>query len=224
MSTDPKPAVLLRNYYERTIAVDDVTGDATIPIRIRRFTPDQLLAFNQGWARIENPPSERAIYRKDGEQDVPMSEVRRRRLVEMSPDERAAFEQADADDAAYAAEYCRTQMAANVSVSPSVSLVMEDEDGNRRAVKTGADLVAVFAGNLDMLLLFTRAIWEENTLNAEKKRALRRLSASSSSSASPAPSNGERPAAIAAPVAPPDSASAAAASAPSDPTPSSETA
>lgn len=232
-----RPAVLLRNYYERSLAVDDVTGEARIPIRVRRFSPDQLLEFQRGWAVCENPPSERVIYRKADEAEkeagplpgmtvyvIPDGEIRRRRLVEMTPDERAAYEQADEADVKAIAAFCREQIAAHVWVAPGVALSIEDEQGDARAVKTGADLVAVFAGNLDMLMTLTRAIYEENTLSPEKKRILRARFASSSSSTPPPPTSGDAPADPAVPAAPKASVSPAAASALSDPIPSSVTA
>lgn len=218
-----KRQILLRNYYDRDIAIDDVTGEATLPIRVRRFSPDQLLAFKEGWSRCEDPPSQRVIYRKDSEDGVSMDEVRRRRLVEMTVEEREQFERAAADDEKFAQGFCREQIAAHVWVHPDVDLQLQDEGGNLRPVRTGADLVAVFGGNFSMLMTLTAAILLENTLSPEKKRALRLRSASRSSSDAPPPSTGDAPAATAAPVALPASASAADASGPSGPIPSSET-
>jgi DNA-binding MarR family transcriptional regulator len=222
-STAERQTVTLRNYYPRTIRLD--ADSEPVPIRIRRFTPDQLLEFQQGWALIENPPSERDIYQKDGEQDVPITEVRRRRLVEMTPEQRAAFEAMEAAEAKGAVEFCCEQIRQHVSVDPAVRLVVEDEAGDPRPIKSGADLVAAFAGNRAVLLELAGAIAFENTLSAEKKRAWRaRFDSSSSSTPVPPATTGTAPAATAAPVAPSSSASDAGASAPSDPIPFSVTA
>lgn len=204
----PARTVLLRNYYERDLPVDDVTGEATIRVRVRRFTHAQLMAFSEGWNRCENPPSARAIYRKADEADVPMDEVRRRRLDEMTPDVREAFEAAERAEGQAAAQFLVDNITAHVWVSPTDTLTIEDESGHATAVRTGEDLARVFAGNLEMLMQFARCVFEENTLGAQKKRILRSRSASTGSSiAPPTAAAGPAPAATAAPADSPGSAS-----------------
>lgn len=227
-ATAERQTVTLRSFYARTIRLDPDSDP--VPIRIRRFSPDQLLAFQQGWGLIENPESERAIYRKAGEDDVPMGEVRRRRLVEMTPDERAAFDALEQHETARNLAFCCEQIRQHVTIDPSVRLVVQDDAGDPRTIRTGGEIVEVFAGNLSVLLELVGAIAAENVLSAEKKRAWRARSASSSSSTPPATPPGDVPAATAAPAAPsaPNpatglSASSADASAPSAPIPSSVT-
>lgn len=219
--TAPRKTVLLRNYYERDVPVDDVTGEATIPLRIRRFTHGQLMAFSSGWSRCENPPSDRHIYRKPDEADVPMDEVRRRRLAEMTPEELAAFEALEAADSAYAGTFCRDQIREHLWVDPRASVHIEDDAGVLTPLQTGDDLARIFAGNFEMLLALTRLVYEENTLGAEKKRRLRqRFASNGSSSTSEKAAPGPSPDATAAPAAPADSASPEAASVPPVPIPS----
>ncbi len=231
--TPNRQTVRLRNYYPRTIVVDADGGEVEIPIRVRRFTPDQLVEFQVGWSFCQNPPSERAIYRKPDEMEfrsgttmyvIPPAEIRRRRLVEMTEAERVAFEAADRADAEHVRVFCSEQVSTHVTVDPTVKLVVEDDQGDPRTVKTGADLVAVFGGNLETLMEFTAAIWFENTLSPAKKKALRARSASTTSSAPSSPDpTGTAPAETAAPVEPTGSASPADASVPPAQTPSSVT-
>lgn len=203
----PKKTVLLRNYYDRDIPVDDVTGEATIPIRVRRFTHDQLLAFSEGWARCENPASARSIYRKADELDVQMEEVRRRRLDEMTVAERESFEKLEKAESDAASKFLVDQVREHVWVAPDVAVKLEDEEGVATTVKTGADLARVFAGNLEMLMMLVRAVFEENTLGAQKKRILRQRSASIASSLMPPTAAvGPPPAETAAPADSPASA------------------
>lgn len=232
MSTEPRTTVLLRNYYPRDIAVDDVTGDATIPVRIRRFTKDQLMEFQLGWARCENPPSNRYIFRKpDGDEQlvesrryvVPDAEIRRRRMKEMTPDELKDFDAMEEADANFIAQFCYDAIVAHMWVNPQARVIVEDDQGDPRTVKTGQDLADTFAGNLTLVMRLTRAIYEENTLGPEQKKTLRLLSASTPSSSAP-PGAGERPAETAASAAPLDSAESAAAPAPLAQSPSTETA
>jgi hypothetical protein len=225
MSTTERTTLTLRNYYPRTIRLDPDSDP--VAIRIRRFSPDQLLEFQQGWGLIENPESERAIYRKDGEDDVPMAEVRRRRLMEMSPDVRAEFDALEQREVARNLTFACEQIRQHVSIDPSVRLVVEDDSGDPRVVKSGADIAEVFAGNLSVLLELVGAVAAENVLSAEKKRAWRARSALSSSSTPQVPTSGGAPAVIvesAAPIAPNQEtdhfASSADVSVPSDSTPS----
>lgn len=229
MSTNERKTLTLRNYYSRTIQID---ADADpVPIRIRRFTPDQLLVFQQGWQLIESPESERVIYRKEGEDGVPMAEVRRRRLAEMTPDERKAFDALEAHEAQRTMEFCCEQIRQHVSIDSSVRLVVEDEQGDPHTISTGAQIVDMFAGNKAVLHELVAVIAYENVLSAQQKKTSRARSDSSSSSTPPATLPGDAPAATAVPAAPSDlsletapSASSADVSAPSAPTPSSVTA
>jgi hypothetical protein len=223
-TTDPPSQplrVLLRNYYEHDVPVDGVNGDETIPLRIRRFTHAQLREFMEGWSRVENPPHERAIYRKADEAGLDMDEVRRRRIGEMTTEERQAFAAQEAEDTAFNVTFCCEQIRQHVWVSPSAKLVMEDEAGDTKAIKTGADLAAAFGGNVEMLLMLTGVVLAENTLGGQKKRRWRSQRGSNASSSTPPPAvDGTKPDATATSAAPlasasPEDASAAPALTPS---------
>jgi len=223
--TDTKAGVLLRNYYPHDLPVDGVNGDETIPLRVRRFTHGQLREFMAGWSRVENPPHERAIYRKPDEAaDLDMGEVRRRRVAEMDDATRQAFEAQERQDIDHNVDFCQQQIRAHVWVAPGAKVVFEDGDGDTRAIKTGDDLVHVFGGNVEMLLTMTGILMLENTLGGQKKRTWRsRLASRASSSTPPPAADGTKPAATAASAAPPASASPEAASVSPAPTPSTET-
>lgn len=198
--------ISLRNYYERTVQIEDADGNVVdLPIRVRRFTLEQLQAFSAARKRAQDNPAERQIYRKpDGDEQakepltyqgatvqvpaVPDSEIRRRRLAEMTPEQREAFVREEEDAEARIAEFHRNAITEHVWVKPGVRLVVEDEGGQTRDVRSGADLLAVFGGNVTTLKALSDAVFEENTLSAEDKKKRRSLSDSMSSSPASRPS------------------------------------
>ena len=211
---------LIRNYYTRDIPIDDgfdgesVAAGDTFPVRIRRFSVKQLQDFQRGFARVMNPSAERFIFRKpDGDEQalrddqrthvIPDAEIQRRRLEEMSPETRAAYDLASRADDEYMTTFCSEAIAAHVSVAPGCTLKAQRPESNEEfEVKTGADLVAAFGGNLSMLVRLTRAIHQENTLSPEAKKVLRSLSGSTASLPTPSAETaaGATPAATAAPA------------------------
>jgi hypothetical protein len=226
----------IKNYYERDIPLDaGGEGDAqaqTLRVRVRRFTIAELQVFMRGYERIAAGEAERFIYRlPDGDEQalrpdgrtfvVPHTEIARRRLAEMSAETKAAFLAAKEADDAHLAAFCAEQVAQHVWLPPGDVLNVLGDAGETTVVTDGAGLVKVLAGNLEMMALLTRVLFEENTLGPEKKRLLRSLSASSPSSPTPsaaAPVDGARPA----PTAEPAEIAASVASAPAsaDPAPS----
>lgn len=210
---------------------------ALLPVRIKRFTVAEMQAFQRGFSRLSDPPSKRAIFRKpDGDEQekttqtvvtkkaapdgtvtetarevleyqIPDSEITRRRLQEMTPDQRAAYEQAEREDEAFVLAFASESIAAYTWVPTHVTLEVEQDDGTTTTSKTGADLVTVFGGNLAMLIRLTAAIHAENALSAELKKVLRSPSASTPSSPAPIEiADGGAPAATVTRVEPEDSA------------------
>lgn len=212
MTTDRQPITLTR-YTD----VDVPTPEGVrLPLRIAAFSRPQLVEFMAGFARIEQPPSTRAIFRRTGEDALSMPAVRERRLSEMAPAARQAHLDAEMADAEYLLTFAAEQITRFVTVQPGVAIRAIDADGQERQLSTGADLVAAFGGDPEALGTMLRAIAQENTLNLEKKRRWQSQSASmrSSSSSGPTPLHGQRPDATATSAAPsPDSASPDAASA-----------
>lgn len=231
---------------------EGVQAGTTFPIRIRRFTVAQLQAFQRGFARAMSPTSERFLFRKPDSDEqvmrdvperkdakgrlvspareahvVPDDEITRRRLAEMSPETRAAYEAAkDADDV-FMATFCSEAIAAHVWLPPGVTVRIVDEDqaGHETEIiaKDGPGLVQAFGGNFSMLARLTRAIHQENTLSPEAKKAWRLLSGSTASLSTPAAAgavDGATPAATATSAGAAASASSADASADPDRIPS----
>lgn len=205
----------LKTYYSRDHVLD--TDEApTVPIRVRRFTAAQLETFLLGFDRLANPPSERVFYRRsEGDEQaktaaglfvVSQSEVRRRRLEEMTPEQRAAHQAQRAADEQFSIQFCAEVIRDHVWLPPGVVLKLEDDDGNERRVRKGAELAEAFAGNLATLQGFVRAVFEENALSGEQKKRLRSASSSTPSSHEGSPNSGLRLVATAGGAAPPDSA------------------
>lgn len=232
--------VTIRNFYPHkfTLDPDDDSAPQIIDLRIARFTVEEGKAFNRDWARVMDPPSGRFIFRKtEGDEQIKTStlrrgqpvetflvdddEVRRRRLQEMTPTDRATFlEQADAD-AAFEYDFLVTLITAHVSVAPGQCVKFEDDKSQMTDVRTGADLVRVFGGQRGQLVRFGTAIWAENNLGADQKKAWRSLFASPSSSSGPAKVlPGPKPADPARPVESADSAATAAVTDANEPIPS----
>lgn len=235
LTTTPTPTdtaattVVIRDYFEVVVPIDDVTGAAVIPLRIRRFNRAQMESFSIGWASVMNPPSARQLYRlhdadeqaKDDEGAfvIPDAEIVRRRLSELTPEQleaRAAQERAEFEGMI---AFCIDQITAHVWVPTvdaqqrPVRVQREDEDGQVVLVRTGADVAALFAHNGEMLGRITRAISDANTLSPEKKRLSKLFSASTPSSLErPSAVAGPSPAATASDVAPAASAATAPAS------------
>lgn len=187
----------IRNYYERDLPLDDgmeseSTGETTIPLRIRRFTVAQLRDFQRGFDRVNNPASARFIYRKPDadeqarrelpkggwEFELPDSEIRRRRISEMTPEVAAAYEQQQQEDDEFMTSFCEKAITEHIWLDPSVKLSIEREDGTTVEVTNGAGLVEAFGGNLSMLIRLAWAINHENTLTPEEKKRRRLLLAS----------------------------------------------
>lgn len=191
--------VSIRNYYERTVEIETAAGDAyALPLRIQRFTLEQLQRFSAGWSRCEHRAADRLIARKqDGDEQeketvtfgrrsvevfkVPDAEIRRRRILEMTPAELADFERMNADDEAFIAKFYAEAITEHLSVKPGVRVVFETEDGRETDIQTGADLVHAFAGNAEILATFAQVIRQENTLGPAEKKRLQSLSALSRS-------------------------------------------
>jgi len=212
-----------------------VAAGETFRIRIRRFTVAQLQAFQRGFARLTSPSASRFIYRKpEGDEQamreiqaqvndqgvvtapartehvIADTEIERRRLDEMTPERRAAFDAAGQADDEFMAQFCSQAITDFITVDPTgppVNAVRENGESFR--VQSGADLVEAFGGNLSMLVRLTRAIHHENTLSPEAKKVLRSLSGSTASSPTPAAAaavDGATPAAIVTNAAPAGSA------------------
>jgi hypothetical protein len=231
--------ISIKNFYDRTVRIDDAEGNVVeLPVRIRRFSVEQLQEFAAGYRRCENRAADRFITRKpDGDEQemqelvigkmtvkvpmIPDAEIRRRRLLEMSDADRERFEAQEAADETFIAEFSAKAIREHVSVKPGVRLLFETEEGSTRELQSGNDLAEAFAGNSSTLAALLNAVREENTLSADEKKRLRSLSALAASSSTSTPTaGGDAPAAIADAAEPTGTAPSAAVTDPSATTPS----
>ena len=230
----------IKNYYEQNIPIDDgmdgdqVAAGATFPIRIRRFTVAQLKDFTRGFERTTSRSSDRYIFRKpDGDEQafrpngvtyvVPDSEIERRRVLEMSPETRAAYDAASLADDAFNVEFYSQSITDHIWLPPGVTIRVENEDGTEVEVRDGAGLVTAFCGNYAMLVRLARAIYEENVLSPTQKKSSRSQSGLTPSSPLPAAAavaDGATPAATVASAGPVGSAASGDASVDQDLIPS----
>jgi len=230
-------AFTIKNYYEQNIPIDDgcegagVTTGQTFPIRIRRFTVAQLHEFQRGWARMKERSSWRYLSRRpDGDEQafrpngltpiVSDEEVAQRRLAEMTPDVRSAYDQAVKDEQAFEAQFCAEAIAAHIWLPPGVTITVQNEDGTEIVARDGAGLVSAFCGNYAMLVRLVQAVYEENVLSPGLKKKSRSQSGSTAFSPTPGAAvavDGATPAAIVASAEP--AGSAPSAIAPVDPAP-----
>jgi hypothetical protein len=190
----------IKNYYERNIPLDDgLENDEPIrmlPIRIKRFSVTESQAFHGEYLKIVNADSARMITRRpDGEEQertptgtfvIRESEIRLRRLAEMTLEQRAAFDTIERADEDFILKFSCRAITQYVWLAPGVTLELETsgQEQTERLIG-GAGLVKVFAGNISMLLRIVKAIHEENTLSPETKKFLRSLSGSTASSPPP---------------------------------------
>lgn len=205
----------INNYYPRAVPIDDgveATANASLPLRIRRFSVAQLQAFQVGFERLIHPTSKRFIYRKpdadeQATREVPATldatgkvmaaartehviddaEIERRRESEMSPETAAAYEASKLADDAHMTTFCQQAITEHVWLPKGFTLtVNQDEDDTPVTIRggqgSGKAIVEALGGNLSFLVRVTHAIHQENTLSSEAKKFLRSLSASTASS------------------------------------------
>jgi hypothetical protein len=122
------------------------------------------------------------------------AEVRKRRLEEMGPDQKAAWEQQDADDERFAASFIVE------TITRWVQAEAGEIDVDGEPLTAGADLVRVFGGQADVLKAMVRAVRDENLLPTPLKNAWRSARASKPSSSTP---DRDQPGPAPVPTAPP---------------------
>lgn len=222
--------ITIRSYYERTVRIDDAAGEpVSLPVRIRRFTKEQLRHFLAAWEACQRRPLDRLLVRRaegDEQERRPITlrgqtietfvvgdeEIMRRRREELTPEARAALDAEHAVHEASTHEFYAQIIREHVSVQPRVRLVFEDEHGASRDLRTGDDLVTAFAGQFAICAALALAVYQENTLSADEKKRWRSLSDLLRSSSAPIPTAaGAAPDGTAAPAAPTASAPSAAA-------------
>ncbi len=135
---------------------------------------------------------------------IPLEEIRRRRLAEMTPAERQAYEAVDAAEDIFADKFLEESIAKYVTVPEGELQETDVETGAVTTITSGADLVRIFA-RIDQAVLvgIVNAIRIENSFPESQKKAWRSLFDSFASSNAPATDPvGSEPARIADAAAP----------------------
>lgn len=208
-TTEPRTVALSRFYPPRLITVETDEGPATLAVRVRRMRRGEFVrVFAVEWAGLdpEHLESNRAIYRKrdtdeherlehGGAYIVPDTEIRARRLAEMTADAREAFRKLEAREAEAAAELAAQAVEKYVEVAPAFP------DGTRQRVivdgapiVTGGDLVEVFGGSLPVLTALAGLVRAEHQMAPDEKKGWRSRSDSSIGSEPNRPASGGSPA------------------------------
>lgn len=136
-----------------------------------------LLAYAAGMLRHIKPE---AAYR------VPDEEIRRRRLSEMSPEQASRHRALTDEEDQFAASFIADTIAAYVTVLPKQIAILDEDTHERTPVTTGAQLVQIYGGRVEIIRRLFNEVWQQNTLSPEIKNALRPRSGSTSSSLKPA--------------------------------------
>lgn len=118
---------------------------------------------------------------------IPLEEIRRRRITEMTPAERQAYDDLDAEEDAFADKFLADSIAAYVTVPEGELQETDVETGAVTSITSGADLVRIFA-RIDQAILvgIVNAIRIENSFPESRKKAWRSLFDSFASSKAPA--------------------------------------
>lgn len=185
----PQPKLrVTAGYYPATVPIDGYA----INVRITRLTLDQWSAFSAGFQRIVDPHSARLVtMRMPGpEQEthgeafvVSAAEIRRRRLVEMTDDQRAAYERLMDEEEIFARSFLAESISRYVTVVPGQIEEVDDATQTTRAITAGADIVRLYGARRSVLSALMDAILEQNTLSPAAKNGSPLGSGSQTSSA-----------------------------------------
>jgi hypothetical protein len=111
--------------------------------------------------------------------------IRQRRLDEMTPETRSAWEALVRDEDAREAAFITDTIERFVTVEPD-QIVAVDGTGKETSLTSGQELLSVFGANLGDMRALVQQVWIENNVSEERKKALRSLFDFDASSAAPA--------------------------------------
>lgn len=206
MTTTPK-LTLVAGVYPTALSIDGVSIDATVT----RFTLEQFSEFKRGWNRMHEPHSARLVaLRMPGEERemvgtgqtesdgsprmrfvIDEAEIVRRRLVEMTPEQRAEYDRLHDEEEAFAAQFIQNMLAKHLRITAG-QIDVKDADGTHE-VTTGEEFARLFGGRDDVLAQAMRAIYAENMLPERLKNALSSQRASQSGSTASDPTDPTAP-------------------------------
>ena len=190
----------LPKYWKPTVPFSNEAGEVhEVTVHVARLTVDQRIYFLDKYKRAGTPPSEmvtlsRRMDRPDELELVegtsplhqafvlPESEIRRRRISEMSPDDYATLLEQESQEEAYSNEVLRETICSYVTIPAGQGVRVETASGQYEDVCTGPQIMEAFGQNAGILLRLYQEVHHQNTLTGSAKNELRLASASASSS------------------------------------------
>lgn len=113
------------------------------------------------------------------------AEIARRRLAEMTPEERARHDAQKREDDLFVTLFARTVVTEYVRVRPGQIRLTDEATGEAIDLTTGEQLVEYFGSRTRLLVNLLHTVFVENTMTEALKNALRSRSASPRSSSAP---------------------------------------
>lgn len=132
------------------LTIDGHSIDATVT----RFDGPQAAAFSQAFRRTQQNRGDMMLLRRKLGEDwsIPDDEIRRRRLLNMTADERAEYERVVQEDEAAALEFLVQTITAHLRLEPGQVQTVDEATNDERDVLTGEDFVAAFGNRRDVLM------------------------------------------------------------------------
>ena len=179
-----------RHDYELTVDDERVALSLSRP-----DTTAEWRAFKRGFMRMNTPPQGRMMERKPDEQEtkedgsgfaIPTAEILVRRVAELSPEEKAAYDREVDAYEAWACDWIADVVTRYAQIKPG-QLAVVDNEGVETETTDPRFLVQLLAARPEILQQVAYEIWTETALSEKVKNALRSPSTSSTSSPAPPP-------------------------------------
>jgi hypothetical protein len=176
---------------------------ALVRVRVARFTLEQFKLFKREFDQINSEAHKRPLLiRHHGDEEqvgddgktfvIPDDEIMRRRLAEMTPEDRATYEKADAAAEDFAESFVKRALTDYVTVEEGEIEITEN--GVPRWLTTGAELVEFFGARQAVLRNVLAEVYLQNTASDALKNVWRsRLGSGDSSLERDPEANGARP-------------------------------
>ncbi|MCP4200647.1 MAG: hypothetical protein GY769_01775 [bacterium] len=178
------------SYYPKTIEID---GEE-IPFRIKRQAMEENVDFINRLTEVGTPTAARFFFREagpeqerdeEGKHKIGFAEIVAKKLNAFTPEGRAKYEAAKAEDTEKAKAFFIYAFEKFVTVESGLIEVLPD--GTEKSVTDGIDVLRLFGAREDVLSKILEAIRVENTLGAEQKKILQSGIVSSRTSSEPGP-------------------------------------
>ena len=153
--TKPFKPIKITRRISVTLTIDGQPIEATVT----RLSLEQSAAFHRDFQRTQSPRAELLLLkRQPGEGwDIPDAEIRRRRLLEMTDEQRDEYERVAKEDEAFALQFLTDSLTRYLTLAPGQVQTVDDA-GQEQDVTAGADFVRTFGGRSDVLFAALRAV------------------------------------------------------------------